>query len=183
MSTDKIEIRLAYVNEEEVHLKSMSKDALNSFLSVAESLKNISEHLLSDDVTFSITKGSSCFAVHSSPSNINELGRLMNEAIQGNSSNQVVTDNMRRIQSEIQKPNFSYNYYSQGRDIADQIKVAKKITKKRVTRFFDYKVEVLTGLLNEIGGNEPNYHLDRGKGDKVTIACTIEEARSITTPL
>lgn len=180
MSIDKIEIVLTHINEANVDLDNMSKDALISFMSVIESFRNISEDILSSEVSFSIKKGSACFGVYSSPNNIKQMVGLMNEAIGGNSFNQIMTDNMRRIQKEIQDPNLSYKLLYKDQNLAPRIKTAKKITKKRISKVFDYKLEILTGFFNQLGGTEPNYHFDRGKNeDKITIECTIEDAKEL----
>lgn len=176
MSPDKIEIVLTHVNDEYVNLEQMSKDALISFLSVVDSLKNISENLLSDEVTFSIKKGSALFAVQSTPNNIHHFYNIMNEAIDGDSLDKVVTENMRKIQKEIQNPNLIYKFIYKDVNLAPKIKNAKKITKKKILKKFDYKLEILTGFFNQIGGVDPNYHFDYGNGNRITVNCTIEDA-------
>ena len=177
MSIDKIEIVLTHTNETNVDLDNMSKEALVSFLSVVESFKNISENILSNEVSFSIKKGSACFAIHSSSSNIQQIVNMMDEAIIGDSLNQTMTENLRKIQKEIQNPNLSYNLFYKDQNLAPKIKLAKRITKKRISKVFDYKLEILTGFFNQIGGTEPNYHFEKGKKeDKITIECTIEDA-------
>ena len=173
---DKIEIILTHVNDEYVNLDNMSKDALISFLSVVNSLKNISENLLSDEATFSIKKGSALFAVNSSPDNIGHFYNMMDEAISGNSTDGTMTENMRKIQKELQNPLFTYNFFYKDINIAPRIKEAKKITKKRIYKRLSYKLEILTGFFNQIGGNDPNYHFDQGDGKRITIDCTIEDA-------
>lgn len=180
MSTAKIEIVLTHVNENKVDLENMSKEALISFLAVAESFKNIAESFLPVEATYSIKKGSASFGVYSSHNNISQIVNLMGEAIDGNSTDQIMTDNMRRIQKEIQKPSLSFELLYNKQNFAPKIKSAKKITKKRVAKIFDYKLEILTGFFNQIGGNEPNYHFSNSKNeDKISIGCTIEDAREL----
>lgn len=176
---DKIEIKLTHVNDEHVNLDNMSKDALVSFLSVVNCLKNISDNLLSNEATFSIKKGSALFSVNSTPTDIGHFYDMMNEAISGNSTDTIVTENMRKIQKELQNPLFTYKLFYKDIDIAPRIKNAKKITKKRVYKLLNYKFEILTGFFNQIGGNEPNYHFDQGGGNRITIECTIEDAAEL----
>jgi len=173
---DNIEIKLTQVDNQDVDLDNMSKDTLISFLSVVEALKNISDSLLSDEATFTIKKGSALFAVNSTPSNIAHFYNHMDDAIEGNSTDATMTANLRKIQKEIQNPFFAYQFLYKNIDIAPKIKEAKKITKKRVSKSLDYKLKILTGLFNQIGGNDPNYHFDQGKGQKrITIECTMED--------
>lgn len=174
---DRIEIKLTQVDSQDVDLDNMSKDALVSFLSVVDSLKNISDNLLSDEATFTIRKGSALISLNSTPDNIALVYNRMDEAINGNSTNTTMTSNMRKIQKEMQNPLFLYYCSYNGVDIAPKIREAKKITKKRVSKSLDYKLKILTGFFNQIGGNDPNYHFDQGKGKKrITIECTIEDA-------
>lgn len=180
MNKEELRIVLSHIEEEEVHLDNLSSEALDSFLTVMSSLKNIAEDMGDTDITFSIEKGSAAFALYGSPQNITTLSFRINEAIEGKSSNSVITDNMRGIQNQIKNPIFKYSIFCDKKDIAPKIKLAKRITKLRVAKKFDYKLEVITGFFNQIGGNDPNYHLDRGaKKDKLTIECTIENAKEL----
>ncbi|TQO39263.1 hypothetical protein GQ41_3936 [Arenibacter algicola] len=48
ISTERIEIKLEYVGDDYVDLNNMSLQALESFLSVTNSLKNIAENISKD---------------------------------------------------------------------------------------------------------------------------------------
>ena len=173
MSEDKIEIILKEVNGEYVDLEHMSLDALNSFMTVVESLKNISESV-SNDFTYSIKKGSLCTAVYGQSVEMSRMYNSMNEAIEGNSTDDIVTSNMRNIQKEIKNSVFGYQFLYRGYEIHEKISRAKKITKKSVPKKFEINLDVVSGLINAIGGNDPNYHFDYG-GHKLTIECSINQ--------
>lgn len=178
MSTDKIEIKLTYVDDEYVDLSNMSVKALESFLNVTTSLKNISESV-SDQFTFTIKSGSAYASVNGLQNDIGNIYFKIDEALKGESSDEVVTSNLRNIQKEIQNSVFKYQFFY-GNEILDtRIRTAKKIAKKRIKQSFEYKIEIVSGYFNQIGGNDPNYHFDYGNGNRLTIDCTINETQEL----
>ena len=110
MSTDKIEIKLTYVDDEYVDLSNMSVKALESFLSVTNALKNISESV-SDQLTFTIKKGSAYASVNGYKDDIGNIYSKIDEALKGESTDEIVTSNLRNIQKEIQNSVFKYQLY------------------------------------------------------------------------
>lgn len=178
MSTDKIEIKLTYVDDEYVDLSNMSVKALESFLCVTNSLKNISESV-SDQFTFTIKSGSAYASVNGSQNNIKDIYFKIDEALKGESTDEIVTSNLRNIQKEIQNTVFKYQFLY-GNEILDtRIRTAKKIAKKRTKQLFENKLEIVSGFFNQIGGNDPNYHFDYGNGNRLTIDCTIVETEEL----
>ena len=178
MSTDKLEIKLTFVDEEYVDLNNMSVKALESFLSVTNSLKNISESV-SDELTFTIKNGSAYACANASKDIIGNIYFKIDEAIKGESTDEIVTSNLRNIQKEIQNSVFKYQFFY-GNEILDtRIKAAKKIAKKRTKQLFENKLEIISGYFNQIGGNDPNYHFDYGNGVRLTIDCTINETEEL----
>lgn len=178
MSADKIEIKLTYVDDEYVDLSNMSVKSLESFLNVVNSLKNISESI-SNDLTYTIKKGSAYASVNGMQNDIGKIYSKIDEAIKGESTDDVVTSNLRNIQKEIQNSVFKYQFFY-GNEILDtRIKTAKKIAKKRTKQLFENKIEIISGYFNQIGGNDPNYHFDYGNGNRLTIDCTINETEEL----
>lgn len=178
MSTDKIEIKLTYVDNEYVDLSNMSVKALESFLSVTNSLKKISESV-SDQLTFTIKKSSAYVSVNGDKDDIGNIYSKIDEALKGESTDEIVTSNLRCIQKEIQNSVFKYQFFY-GNEILDtRIRTAKKITKKRTKQLFENKIEIVSGYFNQIGGNDPNYHFDYGNGVRLTIDCTINETEEL----
>ena len=178
MSTDKIEIKLTYVDDEYVDLSNMSVKALESFLSVTNALKNISESV-SDQLTFTIKKGSAYASVNGYKGDIGNIYSKIDEALKGESTDEIVTSNLRNIQKEIQNSVFTYQFVY-GNEILDtRIRSAKKIAKKRTKQLFENKIEIISGYFNQIGGNDPNYHFDYGSGNRLTIDCTINETEEL----
>lgn len=178
MSKEKIEITLNYINDEYVDLNNMSIKALESFLSVTTSLKNIAESI-SKEITFTIKKGSAYTAVNGSSIEIGNIYNTIDEAINGESSNDTVTSNLRNIQKELQNEVFKYQFKYANINLDERIRTAKKITKKRTKNFYQSEVAVLSGFFNSIGGNDPNYHFDYGSGQKTTIDCTIKDVNEL----
>jgi len=175
MELDKIEISLDYADTSKVELDNMSIKALESFLSVVNSLKNIAE-TISTDVTFTIKKGSAYTAVNGSVNDIRCIYEKIEEAIIGESEDETITSNLRNIQKEIQKDVFKYQFKYSNVNLNNKIKSAKKIVKKRSKGGYKSELAILSGNFNSIGGNDPNYHFDYGTGIKTTIECTLSEA-------
>lgn len=175
MTRDKIEITLSNVDAQEVCLDHMSAKALESFLVVSEALKDIASQV-SPDVAFSIEKGSARFGMMSSTSVMDAIYRNMELAIEGESEDEVVTSSMRKIQQELQQEAYMYQFSYGKRNIGQRLSEAKRISKKKVKKYYQNELEIIEGYFNSIGGNDPNYHFDYGIGKKVTVVCTIEDA-------
>lgn len=174
MSKEKIEITLNYVDGEYVDLNNMSIKALESFLSVTNSLKNIAESI-SQEITFTIKKGSAYTAVNGSSFEIGNIYNTIDEAISGESIDDNITSNLRNIQKELQNEVFKYQFKYADINLDERIRSAKKITKKRTRGTYQTELTVLSGFFNSIGGNDPNYHFDYGAGQKTIIDCTIKD--------
>ena len=179
MSHEKIEISLNSVDNEDVNLERMSLKSLESFLNVTTSLKNIAESI-SDNITFTIRKGSAYAAVNGPKTEISRIFNSIDTAIKGESKDDLVTSNLRNIQKEIQDDVFGYQFKYSGNDISERIIKAKRIAKKRSRDRYKSELTVLTGFFNSIGGTNPNYHFDSGAGvKKVTIECTVDNAKEL----
>lgn len=174
MSTERIEIKLEFVGDDYVDLNNMSLQALESFLSVTNSLKNIAENI-SKDVTFTIKKGSAYTSVNGSPLEIRNIYQSIDKAIVGESSDEIITSNLRNIQKEIQSQAFRYQFKYANIKLDERIRRAKKITKKRSTTVYEKELTILSGFFNSIGGNDPNYHFDYGSNNRLTIDCNFPD--------
>lgn len=171
MSKEKIEITLNYVDGEYVDLNNMSIKALESFLLVTNSLKNIAESI-STEITFTIKKSSAYTAVNGSSFDIGNIYNTIDEAISGESIDENITSNLRNIQRELQNDVFKYQFKYADINIDKRIRSAKKIAKKRTRNSYQSELKILSGYFNSIGGNDPNYHFDYGSGQKTIIDCT-----------
>jgi hypothetical protein len=174
MSKEKIEITLNYVDGEYVDLNNMSIKALESFLSVTSSLKNIAQSI-SQEITFTIKKSSAYTAVNGSSFDIGNIYDSIDEAINGESVDDNITSNLRNIQKELQNEVFKYQFKYADINLDDRIRSAKKIAKKRTRSSYQSELAVLSGYFNSIGGNFPNYHFDYGAGQKTIVDCTIKD--------
>jgi len=175
METDKIEIKLDYAEDSYVNLENLSIKALESFLNVTNSLKNIAE-AVSTNITFTIKKGSAYTAVNGSISDIKCMYEKIVEAIDGESEDEIITSNLRIIQKEIQNVIFNYQFSYSNINIDNKLRALKKIVKKRSKNHYKNELTILSGYFNSIGGNDPNYHFDYGTGQRTIIECTIPEA-------
>ncbi|PHQ31189.1 hypothetical protein [Leeuwenhoekiella nanhaiensis] len=172
MSKERIEIKLEYVGDDQVDLQNMSLQALESFLLVTTSLKNIAENI-TKDVTFTIKKGSAYSSVNGSTSAIENIYKSIDQAISGESNDEVITSNLRNIQREIQNQVFKYQFKYADFKLDERIKKAKKITKKRSNSQYEKELAIVSGFFNSIGGNDPNYHFDFGFNNRLKVECNI----------
>ena len=182
---DQLEIALKEVNGEPVSLKSMSPDALESFMAVMSSLKAIAIAITSkDELSFSITEGSAQGVLEAPTTSMDLIYHELDIAMKGESYNKDVTTNLRSIQDQIKRQHFNYRFLYKRTsqptiDIYSTLFNSNKISLKRRRNQFDYKLKIKSGFLNQIGGNTPNYHFNNGEHETITISCTIEEAKTI----
>lgn len=181
---DKLEIALKKANEELVSLQSMSPDALESFMTVMSSLKGIVLSVAKEnELVFSIIEGSAACAVEAPHSVIDLIYDEIDIAVRGESDSEDITSNLRSIQDEIKKEGFDYRFlYKKNTNnvinIHTPLKNATRISLKRKKLPYLHKLKIVSGFLNQIGGKDPNYHFYIGD-ERVTIACTINDARVV----
>lgn len=175
MENNNIKIKLDYADNADVQLDNMSLTALESFLKVTTALKNIAASI-SPNVTFAIEKGSASTTAYGTPTDIQTIFHKIDEAIEGDSEDEIITKNLRDIQSEIQNDVMRYQFIYSDIKLEDKIKNASKIKKKSSRNTYRKEFRVLTGKFDEVGGSKINYHLEYGSGERETIDCTEDEA-------
>jgi len=186
---NRIEIRLFEEDNSLVSLKSMTPEALESFLHVMHSLKEMAKTLVeSEELTFAIEEGSAQGAVISTPSNLSIIYKGIDSAIKGQNSDKEFTSRLRSIQNQFKKEKFKYSFhYLKNNDkigIHERIINSSRISVQRRPNVpYSYKLKILSGFFNQIGGKDPNYHFDYGDGERLTINCSMEEAKIINSHL
>lgn len=178
---DRFEIRLTNLNQEPVSLNAMSADALQSFMDVVSSLKSIAENVVgTEGLSFSIQEGSALCCVEAPAAKLGAIYKEINTAIEGKSANKEVTDSLRRIQHQLKREHAGYQFlYHQSYtviNVSGRLIAAKKIALKNRSNDHRIKLRLNSGIIKQIGGENPNYHLDCGNGDKRTIACSVKDA-------
>lgn len=182
---NRLEIALTEANGESVSLKSMTPDALESFMSVMSSLKSLAIAIISkEDLNFSISEGSAQCVVEAPSDSMNLIYDELDIAMKGESEDKDITTSLRSIQDQIKRENYRYRFlYKRSQnptiDLYSRLINSKRISIKRKRNQFEYKLLIKSGFLNQIGGKTPNYHFDYGGGEKITISCTVPEAQSI----
>lgn len=171
---DKIEIKLAKINDVEVSLDNMSVEAFDSFMVVANSLKELA-YSISNEISISIQKGSACVSVVGLPQTIETINYTIGEAVKGESDNADVAKYLREIQTQFQKESLKYYFRYGDIDVADDIRKAPRITKRRTRKTYISKPLIISGSFNTIGGNNPNYHLVQGS-ETLIVDCSKEQA-------
>ena len=176
--SNKLEIILSQANNEPVKLASMSSDALDSFMKVVAALKAITESTIPrEELSFSIQESSALCSVEAPAKFMNPVYEEMDLAIKGKSEDKEVTKQLRIIQEQLKKESFLYQFkYKQKQkttNIDKALRNSKKITiKKRTKTPYQFKLKVINGYLNQIGGQNPNYHFDYGQKNSITIDCS-----------
>ncbi len=182
--SSKFEIALEEAGGELVSLEKMSAEALSSFLAVVGSFKALIEDQFDQSkLVYGIVEGSASFEVKSINNSIDSIYVNLNKTIRDGSENKLITSKLKTIQGYLKDENliFRFNYYKNGEkpvDLKEKV-VSSRIKHKRSKREFYYQLEIKSGLVNQVGGNNPNYHLDHGNSDKYTIFCTKEEAQNV----
>jgi hypothetical protein len=184
---NRLEIILSEANSVPVSLSAMSSDALDSFMEVVQSLRSIAEASIEkQELSFSISEGSARCAVEAPIRPMNLMYNKMDQAIQGKSKDKEVTRHLRNIQSHVKKENYNYvfNYSdSEKKNVVELcpilIKSKKIAIKRRPRKQYSFKLKVITGYLNQIGGRNPNYHFNFGLKESITIDCSMKEAMVI----
>ena len=180
--SNSLEIALTEAEGTNVSLNSMSKSAIESFVSAVSSLKSLAVSVAEEEtLNFSISEGSAMCTVNAPQQSLDAIHLAIETAIGGKSEDKSVTSHLRNIQTQIKRENFKFRFlYKKNNevvlDIYEPLLKAKKIALKRSKKRFQYKLLLVSGLLNQIGGKNPNYHFDYGDGNKLTIACSQEEA-------
>jgi len=181
----RLEIRLYEEDDTSVSLGSMSASAVDSFVKVVTALKELALTTMEEEsLIFSIKEGSALASVQGNDPSMTVLFNEIDEAIRGRSQDKDVTKCLRVIQNELKREKFSYNFnfYDQKErvNLYDSIVSSNRISVQRKPKSaVSYELKIIGGFFNQIGGKDPNYHFDYGNGDKLTIDCSIEEAKEI----
>lgn len=183
--SSKIEIALEEANGELVTLKNMSAEALSSFLAVIGSFKAIIEDQYDENsISYAIVEGSASFEVKvNNNKDFDSFYSNFNTTIERGSTDKILISKLKNIQGYLNDKNllFKFNYYKNGNAPVDlkQKVISSKIIHRRNKDPYVFKLEIKSGLLNQVGGNNPNYHLDHGNNDRYTIFCSKENAQEI----
>lgn len=182
---EKFEIRLSQVDGEPVSLKTLSPEALESFLAVTSALKSLACNLCDNNkLRFTIFEGSAGCAVDAPPEEMKKVYSNVNDAMNGRCEDKYIAADLRKIQEQISRNSYAYSFkYIANKnsqiELHHKLSNSKRINVKRKTKQYTYKLKIIKGFLNQIGGKDPNYHFDYGHGEKLTINCSIEEATKV----
>ncbi|MEB2780764.1 hypothetical protein U3A58_10200 [Algoriphagus sp. C2-6-M1] len=182
--SEKLRLSLEQANGELVELDNLSGEALSSFLAVVGFLKAVIEEEVDESkLIYRLKKGSALLEVESSTNSIHTFYHSLQSTVKNGSHDRVTVNNLRKMQSYFKNDSldFKFGLYSNLNQPIDLKEVITKseIKSKRSRNKFEFKLEIKSGLLNQIGGNNPNYHLDHGGIEKITIFCERDQAIEI----
>lgn len=188
--SNKLQLKLRNVDGDPVTLTSMSSEALDSFLIAMSNLRDLATSVAGHEgANFQIVNGSACGILEFQDASLMEsIYSEIDDAINNDSTNKEVTGTLRSIQKEIKRVGFEYDfdYFRNGSpsnyqriQITDRLINRPLVSVRRIRKNYDLKLVVKQGYLNQIGGENPNYHFDWGSGDVTTIKCSKDQAKEI----
>lgn len=182
--SEKLRLSLEQANGELVELDNLSGEALSSFLAVVGFLKAVIEEEVDESkLIYRLKKGSALLEVESTTNSIHTFCNKLQSTVKNGSNDRLTVNNLKKMQSYFRSDSFDFKFglYSNLYQPVDlkEIITKSEIKSKRSRNQFEYKLEIKGGLLNQIGGNKPNYHLDHGGNEKITIFCERDQAIEI----
>ena len=179
-------VALKSENGNAVSLGRMSAAALDSFLQMVEALRAVVRETVADEeaLRFSFEEGSAAAVWRGPEAKIVQLTTGLERAIAGESDSADLTKNTRRMQEQLRRENWHYevDYRIAGSKVVSlRERLVSGPTARKAGRRLPYtfRLKILHGFLNEIGGNDPNYHFDYGGGEKLKVACSRPEATRV----
>lgn len=186
MALGKFEVKiLKEVDGSDVSLENLSIEASRALVDILEAMTNIAASQNENDtLSVSIRPGSACVAIEGDYQYVEKISNTLEVVADNQSEDPIIVDYFRNIQSTIKRNGLEYgaSFISDDDevDVINIFKESKKFTKKRkkTIRKHNFHVEFFEGRLIEIGGKNPNIHIEEGN-IKYTIDCTELEARRI----
>lgn len=167
----------------------MSAEALTSFVEVMQAVQKVALAAAGDEaeVVFDILEGSAVQVARFTDANdaaIREIDRALN----GKSKNDELVKGLRTIQRQLKKSDFVYEFTqsnAQGKviELHSRMISATRISLSRKRQPYELYPVVLTGILTDVGGLSPNYHLADENRELTAITCQKEEAIKINAAL
>ena len=153
-------------------------------MTVVSAMRSIVISINTEGLVFSLKKGSAQCDIVAPSETIDLIYEEIDLALKGESTDKEVTSNLRRIQDQFKRQDYDYKFLlkePRGTFIVVHKRIieSNRISIKRSKKPYSYRVKVLSGFLNQIGGKIPNYHFDYGHGQKKIISCTQDQALSI----
>lgn len=187
MSTDKLELKIVKDSKgNDIQLTDMSIETSRSLIVLIEALAKIVETTPdSEGMTIQVTNGSACVAVSGNNKQINTFQEDFDQIVQNKSTNKQLVESWRDIQNLFIANGLQYeaNFTTGNKktNVYTQIKTAKSFRTKSIRdNNAKFKLVFLRGKLIEIGGKNPNIHIQDLNDDKsITIACEEQEARKV----
>jgi hypothetical protein len=186
MGQGKFEVKILKEKDgSDANLENLSLEASQALVNILEAMTNIAfAQKKSDSLNVSIRKGSVAIAIEGQNTAMENIGNTLDLVANTKEEDPLIVDYFRTIQNTIKSNGLEYAVYVSNngnkKDVLDIFKKNKTFTKKRekVIREHNFHVEFFDGRLIEIGGKNPNIHIEQ-TGIKYTIDCTEKEAKRV----
>jgi hypothetical protein len=166
----------------DVELDGMSINAARAFsilLSATISIVQLNDD--SEGVKIQIKTGSAVIVAEGSENQIAEIEQNFNDVIQYKSSNKELVIGWREVQKLFHANGLEYsaNIFRNNQKISifNTLKTSKKLRARPVSYQINSSIRFLEGKLIEVGGANPNIHIEGPDGKKLTINCTESSAK------
>lgn len=166
----------------DVELDGMSINAARAFsilLSATISIVQLNDD--SEGVKIQIKTGSAVIVAEGSENQIAEIEQNFNDVIQYKSSNKELVTGWREVQKLFHANGLEYsaNIFRNNQKISifNTLKTSKKLRARPVSYQINSSIRFLEGKLIEVGGANPNIHIEGPDGKKLTINCTESSAK------
>jgi hypothetical protein len=167
--------------DNDVELNSMSVEAAQAFLILAESVTRIIELTPNnEELRIQIKKGSATVAV--SGGEVETVAKDFTTIVNSKSTDKGLVEQWRKIQTLFAKNGLQYeaNIYTRDETI-EVFKILKKTKRLRTKSQYKPAIQTnicfMTGKLIAVGGKIPNIHIETEDLGRLTISCTEKNAK------
>lgn len=159
---------------------NMSESAARSMAEILHAMSEvIALNGLQERVKISLVSGSVCSKYSGQLSDVSVISDSFNKYLRDQLEPSLLKENIKRIHNLVHKNGLAYKIYTNvvegGVDLTSEFK-AKKVRAPRTPKRVK-KVYFIKGVLYEIGGLKPNFHVHDSDGNVHKIACTEYEAQ------
>lgn len=181
MSEEKLEFKITKdANGNDIELTNLSVEATNSLILMLQSMTEIISNTPgAENAKIQVVKGSATVVTVASAEIIQNFQEGFQNVLDKKETNANIVAPWRQLQNLFQANGLTYeaNFYRKAQKISveKQIKKAKEFRARSVKKHANFSIQFLKGKLMEVGGANPNIHLQ----DLRPVRCTELEAIAV----